>query len=93
MCLPFVIRCHLAVLAVQSLLSPHSHAHHEYDSTFAAASFLIGRRVCLSLAPRLPLPLLLLVEPIHINEAGLSVLFYICLWYWEALEQEGGLQA
>lgn len=42
LCLPFVMRCHLALLAVQSLLSSPCDRHHEYDNTFSAFALLIG---------------------------------------------------
>ena len=42
LCLPFVMRCHLALLAVRSLLFSACDTHHEYDSTFSAFPLLIG---------------------------------------------------
>lgn len=42
LCLPFVMRCHLALLAVPSLLSSPCDTPHEYDNTFSAFSLLIG---------------------------------------------------
>lgn len=42
LCLPFVMRCHLALLAVQCLCSSPSDTHYEYDNTIAAYSLLIG---------------------------------------------------
>lgn len=101
LCLPFVMRCHLA-LAVQSLLSSPSATHHKYDNTFTAFSLHIGWRQTppecifwftaashwLCAAQR---PLLFLSESIHINEAGLYVFPTSACGIVELLEQEGGL--
>lgn len=44
LCLPFVMRCHLALLAVRRLLSSPCDTHHEYDNTFSAFPLLIGQK-------------------------------------------------
>lgn len=42
LCLPFVMRCHLALLAVWGLLTSPNDTPHEYNHTVSAFSFLIG---------------------------------------------------
>lgn len=42
LCLPFVMRCHLALLAEWSLLSSPCDTHHEYDNTVSTFHLLIG---------------------------------------------------
>lgn len=83
LCLPFVMRCHLALLAVRGLFSSPCDTHHEYDHTVSAFSLLIGGMQTppvhilmpsgLQLALCCAEPLLFFRESIHINEAGLSV--------------------
>lgn len=42
LCLPFVMRCHLALLAVWNLFFFPCDTHHEYDNILSAFSLLIG---------------------------------------------------
>lgn len=103
LCLSFVMRCHLALLAVQRPLSSpcDAHAHDMITPSLPllphwTEADIPPPPVHILMDIHLPLALCSAATPphtpresFHINETGLYALFYICLWYCEAFGAKG----